>query len=273
VTGRESTGWESAERESLESPVDRCLDDLFDRLAGTGAAGRRALAEAEDHLRSAVDDGLARGLSRDVAQREAVARFGSTARVAGELRVAHRGVAGWLRPAFVGCWLAGGTGLVAVGLSGLVAEVLGRVYGAAFVSGDAPGLTYTPDRCADYFEYFPHARDCADAAALHHWGEVVEGRVAVGVLGALALLVLWLVRRGTTLGTPAWTPPRGSVALPMTALFALAGVALSGLSLMQLAFRDTGGIGANLSAGLVSVAAAIVVVAWFLRIGRHRATG
>ena len=30
--------------------VDRYLDALFDRLAGTGAAGRRALAEAEDHL-------------------------------------------------------------------------------------------------------------------------------------------------------------------------------------------------------------------------------
>src|SRR5262249_61874572 len=108
--------------------------------------------------------------------REAVQRFGSTARVASELRVAHQGIGGWLRPAFVGCWLAGAVGLVAVGLSGLVAEVFGRVFGPAFVAGDAPGVTYTSARCADYFEYFPHARDCADAAAQHHWGEVVEGR-------------------------------------------------------------------------------------------------
>lgn len=253
------------------SPVDQCLDDLFDRLAGTGAAGRRALAEAEDHLRSAVAEGVARGLSQDEAEREAVARFGSTARVAGELRIAHRGIAGWLRPAFVGCWIAGSTGLIAVGVSGLVAEVFGRVYGAAFVAGDAPGVTYTADRCADYFEYFPHARDCADAAALHHWGEIVESRVAVGVLGLLALLLLWLVRRGTALGTPDWTPPRGSVAVPMTALYALVGLGLSGLSLMQLAFHDTQGVGANLSAGVVSVAAALGVVVWFLRRGRHRA--
>jgi len=255
----------------LRSPVERCLDDLFDRLAGTGAAGRRALAEAEDHLRSAVADGVARGLSQDEAEREAVARFGSTARVGAQLQVTHRGIAGWLRPAFVGCWIAGSTGLIAVGLSGLVAEAFGRLYGAAFVAGDAPGVTYTADRCADYFEYFPHAKDCADAAALHHWGEVVQSRVAVGVLGALALLVLWLVRRGTALGTPAWTPPRGSVALPMTALYGMVGLALCGLSLMQLAFHDTQGVGANLSAGIVSLAAALGVAAWFVGRGRHRA--
>ena len=58
-------------------------------------------------------------------------------------------------------------------LQRLVAEVFGRVFGAAFVAGDAPGVTYTPARCADYFEYFPRASDCTQAAALHHWGEVV----------------------------------------------------------------------------------------------------
>ena len=255
----------------VEGPVDRCLDELFDRLAGTGAAGRRALAEAEDHLRSAMADGIARGLTPEAAEREAVARFGSTGRVAGELRLAHRGIGGWLRPAFVGCWLAGGAGLLAIGLSGLVAEVFGRLYGAAFVAGDAPGVTYTADRCADYFEYFPHARDCADAAALHHWGEVVESRVSVGVLGALALLVLWLVRRGTAIGTAAWTPPRGTVAVPLVVLFGLAGLALSGMGLMQLAFRDTNMVGANLSAGLAAMVAALVVGVWFLRRGRHHA--
>lgn len=32
------------------SEIERYLDEFFDRLAGQGAAGRRALAEAEDHL-------------------------------------------------------------------------------------------------------------------------------------------------------------------------------------------------------------------------------
>ena len=43
-------------------PVEKYLDEMFDRLAGTGPAGRRMLAEAESHLLAAVDDGRARGL-------------------------------------------------------------------------------------------------------------------------------------------------------------------------------------------------------------------
>jgi hypothetical protein len=42
-------------------------------------------------------------------------------------------------------------------------------------------MTYTSQRCAEFLEYFPNAGGCEQAAALHHWGEVVEYRVAVGV--------------------------------------------------------------------------------------------
>jgi hypothetical protein len=82
--------------------VERYLDDLFDRLSGTGGAGRRALAEAEDHLRDDVADAVARGVPADRAAREAVARFGRAADLARRLRRAnrsHRALAlssGWL---------------------------------------------------------------------------------------------------------------------------------------------------------------------------------
>lgn len=239
-----------------DGPVEHALDELFDGLAGAGRAGRRALAEAEDHLRSAVAEGEAVGLTGAQAERAAVERFGPLRPLAADLRAVRHGPAGWLRPAFVGCWLAGGLGLLAVGASGLLAEVFGRLFGAGFVAGDAPGVTYTPERCADYFEYFPHASSCADAAALHHWGEVVTSRVAAGVLGLVALLVLWLARRGTALGAPAWTPPRGTVLIPVAGLFGLAGIGLLGLGLMQLAFGDHAMVGANLAAGIASAAAA-----------------
>src|SRR6476659_4613606 len=38
------------------SEIERYLDELFDQLAGTGAAGRRALLEAEYHLRAVAAD-------------------------------------------------------------------------------------------------------------------------------------------------------------------------------------------------------------------------
>jgi hypothetical protein len=249
--------------------IDRYLDELFDRLAGTGAPGRRALAEAEDHLRSAAAEGVSRGLSEDVAEFEAVHRFGPAARVARGLRQVHGGL---VRPLLVGTWLVGCLGALAVGLSGLLAEAFGRLVSPDFVAGDGPGITYTPARCADYYEYVPGARSCAEAAAVHHWGEVVDGRVALGVLGLLGLVVFLAARRWGGLRGRAWTPPAPVAGAVLLALFALAGLALSGASLMQMAFGLTTGAGANLSAGLVALAAALAVLVWVARRTRHEST-
>jgi len=94
------------------SEIDRYLDELFDRMAGQGAAGRRALAEAEDHLRAAAADAMARGRPADQAERDAVARFGLPAVVARAMRSAAGGgrvsralSAGWLLAGLAACGL------------------------------------------------------------------------------------------------------------------------------------------------------------------------
>ena len=61
------------------SEIEWYLDELFDQLAGTGAAGRRALKEAEYHLRATAADAMTRGLPEDQAEHEAVSRFGPPA--------------------------------------------------------------------------------------------------------------------------------------------------------------------------------------------------
>jgi len=246
-------------------PVERHLDDLFDRLAGTGTVGRRTLAEADDHLRATTAEGVAGGHGQLAAEQAAVARFGDNGPTAAEIKAVHYGPWVWLRPAFVGGWMAGGVGLLAVGLSGLLAELLGHLYGPAFVAGDAPGVTYTAERCADYFEYFPNATNCAAAAAEHHWGEVVTGRVAVGVLGLLALLVLWAARATSRLGSRPWTPPRLAVAVPLAVAFLAAGLGFTGISVMELGFHDTDMVGTNLATGVASLIAAAFVVGWSVR--------
>ncbi|MGH8884352.1 MAG: hypothetical protein ACRDYX_04110 [Egibacteraceae bacterium] len=81
-----------------------------------------------------------------------------------------------------------------------MAELFGQSFGMAFVSGDAPGVTYTPQRCAEYLEYVPDAGSCGAAATVHHFGEVVEYRVALGTLGLIGLLTLLTARRWATVG-------------------------------------------------------------------------
>ena len=96
------------------SEIEWYLDELFDQLAGTGAgaAGRRALMEAEYHLRTAAADAKAGGLPEDQAEHQAVSRFGRPALVARKMRSAqgtgrlNRAVsATWLLAGLAGCGL------------------------------------------------------------------------------------------------------------------------------------------------------------------------
>jgi hypothetical protein len=246
-------------------PVDRFLDELFDKLAGTGADGRRSVAEAEDHLRSAVAESVAAGADPERAEREAVERFGRPGAIATQLRVAHRGVGALIRPII--------TGTVWVGLVGLVSEVLGRAFGAGFVAGDTNGVTYTAARCADFFEYVPNAGSCEAAASQHHWGEVVQYRVALGVLGLLALAGWALLRRRTPLGGVAWRAPAPVVALVVAALAGASGAALLFLSVGSIAFGDSRGAGANLADGGVALLVAVGALIWAVRRGRRPVPG
>lgn len=147
----------------------------------------------------------------------------------------------------------GGIGLVAIGLSGVVAAVFGTSFGQDFVAGDPPGVTYTAARCADFSEYAPHARSCAQAAATHHFGEVVDYRLAAGVLGVLDLLAWWLLRRrhpGRSM------LPATFEATVATVLFGLAAGVLLLQSLGTSLGGNDSGVGGLLAGGLVSAVAA-----------------
>lgn len=248
----------------MTGPIDHYLDQLFDSLAGTGRAGRRALAEAEDHLRSAVADLIAEGVPDEQAQRTAVARFGDARRIAGGLRVAHGGIGALLRPVFSGGWLLAAIGLVAIGISGLLAELLGRVISVNFVAGDNAGVTYTPNRCGDFVEYFP-GKSCTVAAELHHWGEIVEYRVGAGVLGLIGLTLYAMARRIGPMTGIEWAPPRGPLALVTVAVFGLAGALLTLPPVMSMMFGQTSGVGANLTGGAVALALSFGVAVAALR--------
>lgn len=243
---------------------DELLDELFDRLTGTGSGGRRALSEFEDHLDDAVADGLDRGLTPEAAERAAVARFGSPEVIAGDLRLAQQGIGAVLPPLAVGAWVAGIFVLLAMGISGLVSELLGRIGSPELVAGDRNGVTYSAARCAEYLALDPSAKSCAEAAAFDHWGEVVLARVGAGVLGLLALGAFLLARRRMLRGAQ-WQPPALALATVLTALFALAGLVLAGPELVNSIAFSTEGTGAGLADGAVSLLFCAAIGAWLLR--------
>jgi hypothetical protein len=244
--------------------IDAYLDRLFDKLAGTGGRGRRSLAEVEDHLVAAHEELVSAGVPDDEAAARAVSRFGDADRIAGDLRAAQRDLDGLVRRLLTGGWLLGAVGLLAIGLSGLLAEIMDLLWGARFVAGDTNGVTYTAGRCADFTSYFP-GHGCSTAAALHHTSEVVAYRGAAGVLGLVVLVAYVVARRTGPLSGARCAPPADLLALVGAVLFGLAAVVLGGPSLVQAALGDTNGTGAYLSAGIVAGLVAAGAAAYAMR--------
>ena len=241
--------------------IEGYLDQLLTHLRGSAHDVRRILSETEEHLRDVTSELLAAGASEEESQRQAIERFGDPRTAARRFStrlvpVPPVAVATELARAAV---LLGAVGLVAIGASGALAELLGRLFGAAFVAGDLPGMTYTPQRCAEFLEYFPDAGSCAKAAAVHHWGEVVEYRVAVGVLGLLVLgaLTLWQRRRRGQEPQYLGVLPDGFSATVATSLYGVAAAVLALQSLDSFLVAGGDGTGQWLSGAIVAAALAI----------------
>ncbi len=244
--------------------IDGYLDALLASLAVDPGRARRILAEVEDHLRASASSLETGGMPPAEAEREAIARFGPPARLARELGgVAPRSLRRLGIEAVTTLALTAGIGLVAIGVSGVLSQLLGAAFGKSFIAGDTNGVTYTAARCADFLRFHPEAPDCAAAATAHHFDEVAQYREAAGVLGLAVLGGWWLVRRRASrrrgLLPAVFEPTVGA------ALFGLAALGLLGLSLGQIAFGDTTGTGAYLTGGAVS---AIVFAAYAARLLR-----
>lgn len=243
---------------NAEGPIDDYLDELFVAAHdGDPAAARRLLAETEAHLREGAARLRGQGLDPEDAEREAVRRFGPVGTVTPALRPSLRDVArlplrAFIRPA-VGL---AAVGAIAVGMSGALSELFGRIWGAGFVAGDLPGAAYTAARCAVLQAPYP-GLDCAQAAAEHHWGEVVEYRLVLGVLGLVLLLVWRLLPREAVV-------PAGLAPSLAAAAFLLAAAA-TGVPALNAAVQGWQGTGAWLSAVVIALPLAAVFAVAALR--------
>lgn len=127
--------------------IDQYLDDLFDRLSGQGAAGRRMLEEAADHLRTAAAHKVNAGVPAERAEQEAVAQFGDSGHLAGLLDRVHHGarlamatfgarlIAGQALLMLAGSYLAAALGLAVWGHSTLITRQTATIGGAMLIAG------------------------------------------------------------------------------------------------------------------------------------------
>jgi hypothetical protein len=134
--------------------IEGYLDPLLTHLWGSAQDVRRILSETEEHLRDATAELAAAGASEADAQRQAIARFGDPGTLARwfSTRLAP------VPPVAVAAELArvavllGAVGLVAIGASGALAELLGRAVGPRRVHAVAPSPgqvgTAPPERAA-----------------------------------------------------------------------------------------------------------------------------
>ena len=248
------------------TPIERYLDDLQTRLWLPPSDIRRVVAETEDHLREAVGRHVSAGLAVEDAERRAITDFGTPRAVAARFaaEVGRTAPPSLLIELLVAAMMLGSIGLVAIGLSGLVAEAMGRAFGPLFVAADGIGVTYTPERCADFIRLVPGAADCASAAIEHHYGEIVESRLTAGVLGLLGAGMAFLLRRSYRSRAGVGLLPVGLEAGVGMAAFGGATALCLGLGLMESVFYVPGA-GGLLSGGVVSLVALLVYTRLFAR--------
>jgi hypothetical protein len=235
-------------------PIDDYLDLLYARLRITPRQARRILAEAEDHLREAVDEGLAAGLTEPEAQEQAISSFGSVRAVvrAHDTRLRRLPAIAVVCDLAMSAWKLLSIGLLAVGASGLVAGVMNAVFGYRFVGGTARGTSFPAAACQGWLANNPAAHSCAQAAVMETSADAVSLRVAAGVIGLALLAGYHLSRRG---GTPG-ALPEAFVPTVAVSLFGAGAAGLAWLAVTRAVVGPASGPGFYLSGVIVALAAA-----------------
>ncbi len=244
----------------MSEPIDAYLDELVSLLSTRRPRQLRSLlAETEAHLRDDADAGVAAGLSRDDAEAAAVARFGPAEIITGAERDTWRAPIAVVARQLIGsAALLGGIAAIAVGISGVAALLIRALSSARFLVDTPTASVLTPSNCARWLgtnNPAPAVPQCRNAAINDWVSEVIDYRIAAGVLGVLVVLLVVAVRRrrGDLPHLPALMTDTIAAAG-----FTVAGVWLLATSVDAVVVSHGDGAGQWLSAAPVALAAAAV---------------
>jgi hypothetical protein len=130
-------------------------------------------------------------------------------------------------------------GLIAIGLSGVACGLIRYRYGDHTLALDSQSAGLSASRCADLLEYHPEKTTCAAAELAHHADEIVEYRLAAGVLGLLALGAYAVVRSRSDLTDDESREQRGRYLWLATSAFGLGALILLSIGMsVQLGSGD-----------------------------------
>lgn len=216
-----------------ETPIEDYLDDLLRRTRADARTTRRLLDEANDHLHAAAGELQATGVSRQDAETEAVRKFGPVTPIV--RATFRRSFLTLLFETLRAALFLAGCGLVAVGISGLVALVMNLWLGRSFVGG---------------FGGFPSQ----GASVAETADDAVVLRVIAGLVGLLVLVgyMAWRHR-----SSPPRLLPAGLVDALGAAAFAAGTAGLAIASADQAALNGSSGVGFPLSGALVALPATV----------------
>lgn len=219
-----------------ETPIEDFLDELLRRTRADARTTRRLLDEASDHVHATAAELRSGGMSPQEAETEAVHRFGPVAPIVHA--TFRRSFMGLVSETLRAALFLTGCGLVAVGISGLVAFVMNVWAGRSFVGG----VTVFPSSSA------PGAsvQETADDA--------VVLRLIAGLIGLLLLLGYLAWRRYNRIPS---VLPAGLVDALGAAAFAAGTAALVIASADQATRTGTAGVGFALSGALVALPATV----------------
>jgi len=217
-----------------DTPIEDYLDELLRRTRSDARTTRRLLDEASDHLHATAAELINDGMSAHAAETEAVRRFGPVTPIV--RATSRRSFLSLVVETLRGALFLAGCGLVAVGISGLVALVMNVWAGRSFVGG----VTVFQGQGG------PSVQEVADDA--------VVLRVFAGLVGLLLLLGYLAWRRQTD--SPPLLPA-GLVDALGAAAFAAATAGLAIVSADQAVQTGTPGVGFPLSGALVALPATV----------------
>ncbi len=171
----------------MNKQIENYKQQLFETAAEYGKAGRAAYQELEQHIDESVENKIkAHTILAELGEPEEEIR-----RI---LKADGKATYPLHKILASGILIAIGLGFLGA-VSGLLMPLGSRIGGMHAISGDPINLPYTVARCAEYQQLVPAARDCREAAMLHHYYELTDERLVFAIFSLICLSVFMIAVR------------------------------------------------------------------------------